>query len=170
MTTRIGRVRVALLRAGWAALTVAVLVPLVVATTAFMRIRTGTCVNAEYAFAPLIITCGRRSAAGDALGWTLTAVTVGGLLLALVLGLVRALAGKSDTSERVDGGILAASTLIVVAAALAVVSTNPDSSWGTNSWIFFATTAAAIALVVCASVGAVVRAARARRRARSRAQ
>ncbi|GAA2926210.1 hypothetical protein GCM10010458_05160 [Microbacterium luteolum] len=51
----------------------------------------------EYTFAPLLVTCGERSAGTQVLGWILWAVTVGSLLTASIL----AVAALVETRTRV---------------------------------------------------------------------
>lgn len=152
-----------LTRIGWAVLSTSAVVPLVVSLFAVLQIRDMRCTSQfSYTFAPLLVTCGDRSVVELVLGWTLTAIAVGGLGAAVTLAIL--LAWRSiqapETTNRFESWTYVVTVAGVLLAVAAILATDPDRTWGSNSWIFFSSSAAALVLIVAFALRSLIKLAR----------
>ena len=142
---------------GWAALTVSVLVPLLVSIYAVLRLRDLHCTEGfSYTFAPLLVTCGGRQPAVLMIGWILTITTVAGLFVAVIAALVGLISSRSRAWP------LATAVVGVLITILLVLASNPDATWGTNSWIFFSAADSSIVIGLVAIGSRIARKAKSR--------
>ncbi len=130
-----------LLRVGWVALWLGVLVQLAVSTHAAGMMWQGRCfAEIEYTFIPLLYSCGPPSTLDLTLGWVATGLT----LLGPILGLTCAVASSfvATTSPRtmpLMRSVWLAGTvaLAVVGGTLCYVQTRSPQPWGVSAWIWF---------------------------------
>ncbi|WP_295013684.1 hypothetical protein [uncultured Microbacterium sp.] len=127
------------------ALTIGVLIPLIVSLFAVLKLRDLRCTDGfAYTFAPLLVTCGERQQAVLVVGWALTTATLAGLIVAAIAAITGLISSRSG------GWALASAVAGVVVVTLLVLASNPDATWGTNSWIFFSAAGSAIVVGVAA--------------------
>ncbi|MGN8025071.1 hypothetical protein [Microbacterium sp. 22242] len=144
---------------GWAALTIAVLVPLSVSLIAIVTMRDLHCSEGfSYTFSPMLLTCGTRDLGVLAIGWTLTTATVAGLAVAVAIAIVAAVRSHSEkpaARARSELWTFVATVMGVLATTGAVLASNPDLVWGSNSWIFFAAAGSFLVLALGAIIATI---------------
>jgi hypothetical protein len=141
---------------GWTALATAVLIPLLMSLRAILKLRDLHCTEFSYTFAPLLVTCGTRSLSVLVVGWALTITTVAGLILAIVT-VVIGFASPRYANRRAGRWSLAAAVAGVLITTLAILASNPDPAWGTNSWIFFSAAGSTLVIVLVAGCSRLAR-------------
>jgi hypothetical protein len=126
---------------GWVALSVGAFVPFVVALYSWLQTRDLHCTDVfEYSVAPLLATCGVRSSGVLTLGWVLTTLTVGGIVVAAITATLALLSSRQTEAaarpehERQQARILGITTVLVVATGIIARLTMPDSV-GRNGWL-----------------------------------
>lgn len=141
----------------WLSLAVAPTFPLVVSTWRLISSIGRFCVKgaSHYGYAPLMAPCGEPSTAEVFFGWLATSVTVASFLVAVLASALSVMTATTKRQRRMSV-YNCASVASVLLAVTAVVWSNPDHLWGTNSWIFFASWTACGVLIACAAVCVVI--------------
>ena len=143
-----------LILGGWAALAVSVVIPLAVSVHSWLHTRDLRCFDRfEYTFAPLLVTCGGRSPATTALGWTLWGATVGGLVVAIAVALISVILVRRlppNAPARFETWMLFAGVAAVALITLVVLSVPQGALGGNNAWVLYASGGSFLALVFIA--------------------
>ncbi|WP_341946849.1 hypothetical protein [Microbacterium sp. LWH11-1.2] len=145
---------------GWAALAVSVLVPLLVSLSSWLQMRDMRCTTKfEYTFAPLLVTCGERSAGTQVLGWILWALTIGSLLTAGAL----AIAALVETQTRVrrrfaifESWVLTIGAATVLLLTSGILAADQERLGGTNAWIIYASGGSTLLLILISIVHPII--------------
>ncbi len=144
----------------WVSLLLGLLVPFWVSLNAATHTRDMRCTDEfSWTFAPLLYSCGQPPPVALVAAWIGTFVSVGGLCLAAVASVIALACSRSATpsaQEHWNSRYAAITTALVWIAVLAVISTQPDQSWGTSAWVFLASAAGLIVYVLAAIVRAVI--------------
>lgn len=130
-----------LLRVGWAAVWLGVLVQLTISTLAAGMRWQGRCFqDIEYTFVPLLWSCGPPSALDLSLGWIATGLTLLGPALGITCAVLSALVARTSprTTPLLRSVWLAGTvTLVVLGATLCYFQTRSPQPWGVSAWIWF---------------------------------
>src|SRR3546814_2980641 len=131
----------ALLRVGWVAVWLGVLVQLAVSTGAAFTMWQGRCFeHIEYTFIPLLYSCGPPSALDVTLGWIATGLTLLGPVLGLTCAVVSSFVARTSprTMPLMRSAWLAGTVvLVLLGGPLCYVLTRRSQPGGLNEWIWF---------------------------------
>ena len=156
---RIGGAHRALLAVGWGALWLGVLTQLAVSLAAAYVFHQGRCFAVAYTFAPLLVSCGERSALDVMTGWAGTVIVLLGPVVALVAaaGSVALVGRATQPLPVLRSAWLGGTAVLVPTIGWAVYrATVSSTQWGEGAWIFLAAATMLAALVVSRFVLAVV--------------
>lgn len=113
----------------------------------------------EYTLAPLLVTCGERSAGTQVLGWLLWALTIGSLLTAGAL----AIAALVETQTRVrrrfaifESWVLTIGAATVLLLTSGILAADQERLGGTNAWIIYASGGSTLLLILISIVHPII--------------